>query len=68
MRIAPTACVMAVGTERDLRAVPRDRVRKFVEESVSFRWELLEGGGTLINDGGEIAHYVAPAEPALVCA
>jgi hypothetical protein len=65
VRIAPTACVMAVGTERDFRAVPRDRARKLVEENLQFRWDVLEGGGQLTGNGNEIAHYMAPAEPAL---
>jgi hypothetical protein len=48
-----------------LRAVPRDRIRRLVEEGVAFRWALVEGQGRLDDAEGEIVTFHAPAEPGL---
>ena len=65
VRIAPTSSVVGVGATRNLRAIPRDRSNRLVEKNVVFRWQIIEGGGTLQNAEGEIATFMAPSEPGL---
>ena len=50
---------------RTLRAVPRDRMRRLVEQGVTCRWEIVEGQGSLENAEDEIVTFHAPAEPGL---
>lgn len=66
VRISPASSVVPVGTSRTLRALPRDRSNRIVEEDLVFRWEVLQGDGQLQNADGEIATFQAPAEPGLV--
>ncbi len=63
--IAPVACTMAVGTSRPLRAIPRDRTRRRVEENLTYDWMIAEGGGDLVNAQSEIVTYRSPEEPGL---
>jgi hypothetical protein len=63
--ISPASCVLPVNQSRTLRAVPRDRIRRLVEEGVAFRWALVEGQGRLDDAEGEIVTFHAPAEPGL---
>jgi hypothetical protein len=63
--IAPAACTVPVGESRNLRAVPRDRKRRLVEESLTYIWEIVEGAGELAESAGEIATFSAPQEPGL---
>lgn len=65
-RIAPASCVLPVGKARSFRAVARDRSSRTIEDGLYFQWRIVEGGGSLENADGEIASYIAPAEPALV--
>ncbi len=66
VRVSPAACTVSVSLSRRLSALARDRARHRVEESVTFRWEIIEGGGRLENAEGEIVTFHAPAEPGLV--
>ncbi len=70
--IAPASCTVPVGETRNLRAVPRDRSRKLVEENLTFNWEILEGSGKFSDTTSEIVTFEAPSEPGLtrvsVCA
>lgn len=63
--IAPASCVLPIGKSRTFRAICRDRNRRTVQEGLTFRWRIEEGGGALDNSDGEIVTYTAPAEPAL---
>jgi plasmid stability protein len=63
--VSPSSCVVPVGTTKNFRAVPRDRERRLVESGLSFRWDIVEGGGALANAESEIAIFAAPAEPGL---
>jgi hypothetical protein len=66
VRVSPASCVVAVGKTRNLRAIPRDRSRRLVEEGLTFCWEIVEGEGHLEGADGEIVTFTAPDEPALV--
>src|SRR5258706_6981832 len=66
VRVSPAASTVSVNLSRRLRALARDRARHRVEENLTFRWEIIEGGGRLENAEGEIATFHAPAEPGLV--
>ena len=63
--ISPASCTVPVGETKNLRAVPRDRKRRLVEEDLEYAWEILEGGGELSDSGSEIAAFRAPEEPGL---
>ncbi len=63
--VSPTLSVVAVDTERNLRALARDRSNRIVEEDLIFHWEILEGEGSLDNSDGEICSFQAPEEPGL---
>lgn len=63
--VSPTSSVVAVDTERNLRALARDRSNRIVEEDLIFHWEILEGEGSLDNSDGEICSFQAPEEPGL---
>ena len=65
VRVSPASFIVPVGQSKNLRAVPRDRSRRLVEEDLSFTWEVVEGAGTLANPDGEIVTYTAPGEPCL---
>jgi hypothetical protein len=46
--ISPASSVVRVNEMRSLRALPYDRARRRVEESLAFRWEVVEGAGHLV--------------------
>jgi hypothetical protein len=64
--ISPAACTVPVGETKTLRAIPRDRKRKPVEENLSFSWEILEGAGELTERESEMTTFRAPLEPGLI--
>lgn len=66
VRISPASSVMSVSAERNFRAIARDRSNRLVEKDLVFRWELVQGDGTLQNADGEIAKFLAGPEPGLV--
>ncbi|MBM3791557.1 MAG: hypothetical protein FJW35_14580 [Acidobacteria bacterium] len=63
--ISPASCTVPVGHDKRLRAIPRDRTRRLVEEALRYRWELPEGAGNIENPEAEIVTYRAPEEPGL---
>jgi len=65
VRVSPASSVVAVGTERGLRAVARDKSRRHVERDVVFEWHLVEGEGRLSSAEGECVQFVAPDQPCL---
>src|SRR5262249_33388205 len=43
--VSPASAVVQVGDSREIRALPRDRSRRRVEEHLEFHWEIVEGQG-----------------------
>jgi hypothetical protein len=66
VRISPASAIVAVNATKNLRAIPRDRSQRLVEDALTFRWQIVEGEGRLENDGAEIVTFHAPAEPGLI--
>jgi hypothetical protein len=66
VRIAPSACTLAVGTSRTLRAIARDASRRHIAQGVEFAWRVAEGAGRIEDGSREYAIFHAPEEPALV--
>jgi hypothetical protein len=64
--ISPAASTLAVNQRRRLRALPRDRSRRRVEQDLTFAWEIVEGGGTLSSTSDQEVSFEAPASPVLV--
>ena len=64
--ISPAASTLAVNQRRRLRALPRDRSRRRVEQDLTFAWEIVEGGGTLLSTSDQEVSFEAPASPVLV--
>ena len=56
---------MAVNGLKNLRAIPRDRAQRLVENDLSFQWQILEGEGRFEQDNTEIVTFHAPGEPGL---
>jgi hypothetical protein len=64
-RISPASAVVPVNGAKNLRAVPRDRSQRLVEDNLAYQWQVVESEGRLENDTSEIATFQAPAEPGL---
>ncbi len=64
--ISPMSSTLAVGQTRRLRAIPRDRSRRRVEQDLTFAWEIVDGGGTLLATSNQEVSFEAPASPVLV--
>ena len=63
--VSPASSVVRVGTSRELRALPRDRSRRRVEQDVEFRWKIAEGAGALEGPRNQAVKFLAPDEPGL---
>jgi hypothetical protein len=63
--VSPASSIVRVGQRKDLRALPRDRSRRRVEEDLAFRWQIAEGGGALEGALDQVVSFVAPEEPGL---
>ncbi len=64
--ISPAASTLTVSQSRRLRALPRDRSRRRVEQDLTFAWEIVEGGGTLSSTSDQEVSFEAPLSPGLV--
>jgi hypothetical protein len=64
--ISPAASTLRVSQSRRLRALPRDRSRRRVEQDLAFAWEIVEGGGTLSSTSDQEVSFEAPSSPVLV--
>ena len=64
--ISPTSSTLAVDQTRRLRALPRDRSRRRVEQDLTFAWEIVDGGGTLLSASDQEVSFEAPSSPVLV--
>jgi AcrR family transcriptional regulator len=63
--VSPESSIVRVGTTKELRALPRDRSRRRVEEDLEFHWQLVEGSGTLTGIHNQAVTFLAPEEPGL---
>ena len=66
VRIAPTACTVAVSTSRKLQALARDASRRSIADGVEYNWRALDGAGRLQDAGSQYVTYFAPEEPCVV--
>jgi hypothetical protein len=64
--ISPAASTLTVSQARRLRALPRDRSRRRVEQDLTFAWEIVDGGGTLLSTSDQEVTFEAPSSPVLV--
>ena len=64
--ISPASSIVRVNQSRQLKALPRDRSRRRVDEDLEFDWTLIEGGGRLEGNRDQAVTFVAPDEPGLV--
>jgi hypothetical protein len=46
-RISPASSVLHVGSEKNFRAITRDRSRRLVEQDLVFHWKIIEGKASL---------------------
>jgi hypothetical protein len=63
--ISPASSIVRVGDRKALRALPRDRSRRRVDEDLEFHWQVVEGPGTLEGVHDQVVTFVAPQEPGL---
>ncbi len=63
--ISPAASTVPVNEQRRLRALPRDRSRRRVEEDLQFTWEIVEGAGSLKSTADQEVELLAPGTPGL---
>ena len=63
--ISPASSIVRVGESRGLRALPRDRSRRRVEQDLEFLWRIGEGAGAIENPRDQALRFVAAAEPGL---
>jgi len=64
--ISPAGSTLRVSQSRRLRALPRDRSRRRVEQDLTFAWKIVEGGGTLSSTSDQEVSFEAPSSPVLV--
>jgi len=57
--------MVAVGQERKLRAVCRDKSRREIDTDLTLEWSIEEGEGSLDRADGEFVTFVAPSDPEL---
>ncbi len=63
--ISPASSMVRVGTTKELRALPRDRSRRRVEDDLQFDWQIIDGLGTLSHAHNQVATFLAAEEPGL---
>ena len=63
--VSPAASTIAVNASRYFKGLPRDRSRRRVTDDLQFRWEIIEGGGTLASEHDQEISFQAPATPGL---
>jgi hypothetical protein len=63
--ISPASSIVRVGATKELRALPRDRSRRRVEEDLQFDWEIFDGLGTLSQVHDQATTFLAAEEPGL---
>jgi Histidine kinase-, DNA gyrase B-, and HSP90-like ATPase len=63
--VSPASSIVRVGETKELRALPRDRSRRRVEQNLEFQWHVVEGPGALTSTRDQAVTFLAPAEPGL---
>jgi Histidine kinase-, DNA gyrase B-, and HSP90-like ATPase len=63
--VSPVSSIVRVGSTKELRALPRDRSRRRVEEDLEFHWQLVEGPGELTGAHDQAVTFLAQEEPGL---
>jgi hypothetical protein len=63
--VSPASAIVRIGDARALKALPRDRSRRRVDDGLTFAWSVVEGGGTLENPADQGVNFRAPPEPGL---
>jgi hypothetical protein len=63
--VSPASSVVRVGDRKELRALPRDRSRRRVEQDLAFEWQIVEGDGALAGVHDQVVTFLAPDEPGL---
>lgn len=63
--VSPASSIVQVGEKKELRALPRDRSRRRVEQGLEFKWHLVEGLGGLTGTHNQAVTFMAPSEPGL---
>jgi Histidine kinase-, DNA gyrase B-, and HSP90-like ATPase len=63
--ISPASSIVQVGDSKELRALPRDRARRRVDQDLEFRWQIIEGPGALASTHNQAVIFLAPGEPGL---
>jgi hypothetical protein len=63
--ISPASSIVRVGDKKVLRALPRDRSRRRIDQDLQFQWQLIEGPGALTGTHNQVVTFLAPAEPGL---
>jgi hypothetical protein len=63
--VSPASSIVRIGETKELRALPRDRSRRRVEDNLEFEWRVIEGPGALTGARHQAATFLALAEPGL---
>jgi Histidine kinase-, DNA gyrase B-, and HSP90-like ATPase len=63
--VSPASSIVRVGEQKKVRALPRDRSRRRVEQNLEFQWRIVDGPGTLSGTQHQVATFLAPTEPGL---
>ena len=63
--VSPAASTTPLTETRRFRALPRDRSRRRVQDGLTFRWEIVEGEGSLQGAADQEVEYRAPTVPGL---
>jgi Histidine kinase-, DNA gyrase B-, and HSP90-like ATPase len=63
--VSPASSIVRVGDKRELKALPRDRSRRRVDQNLEFHWQITEGRGALAGVHNQAVTFLAPAEPGL---
>ena len=61
--ISPASSTVPLNDLRKFRALPRDRSRRRVQDDLQFRWDILEGEGSLQGVTDQEVEYRASAVP-----
>ena len=65
VKVQPSSALVAAGEAKTFSAVGLDRTKRRVEENLSFNWEIIEGGGGLDKQDGEMVVFKSPQEPGI---
>jgi hypothetical protein len=63
--VSPASSIVRVGEKKELRALPRDRSRRRIEQGLEFQWHIVEGLGSIAGLHNQAVTFLAPSEPGL---